>query len=56
MKFERGQLVNYVLSTRPGKITLPVIVLKRTSFTHIYEVYDIVGGNKLLLAQWSLEA
>ena len=64
MKFKRGQLVNYILFTKPGKRTLrPVIVLKEVSDTpdgrlniELYEVYDIANGGNHVVALWSLEA
>ena len=63
MRFERGQLVNYILFTKPGKRTLrPVIVLKEVSDTQdrrnmeIYEVYDIASRDNHVVAHWSLEA
>ena len=63
MRFERGQLVNYILFTKSGKRTLrPVIVLKEVSDTQdrrnmeIYEVYDIVSKDNHVVAYWSLEA
>ena len=63
MKFKRGQLVNYILFTKPGKRTLrPVIVLKEVSDTpdrrnvEIYEVYDIASKENHVVAHWSLEA
>ena len=64
MRFKRGQLVNYILFTKPGKRTLrPVIVLKEASDTpdgrlnmEIYEVYDIVSRDNHVVAHWSLEA
>ena len=65
MKFKRGQLVNYILFTKPGKRTLrPVIVLKEVSDTpdadgrlnmELYEVYDIANGGNHVVAHWSLE-
>jgi hypothetical protein len=64
VKFKRGQLVNYILFTKPGKRTLrPVIVLKEVSDTpdgrlniELYEVYDIANGGNHVVALWSLEA
>tara|TARA_R110002020_G_scaffold416351_1_gene625674 strand:- start:1137 stop:1328 length:192 start_codon:yes stop_codon:yes gene_type:complete len=63
VKFERGQLVNYILFTKPGKRTLrPAIVVKEYPDTHdrrnmeLYEVYDIANGDNHIVAHWSLEA
>lgn len=63
MRFERGQLVNYILFTKSGKRTLrPVIVLHEVSDTwdernmEIYEVYDIASKDNHVVAYWSLEA
>ena len=64
MEFERGQLVNYILFTKPGKRTLrPVIVLKEVSDTwersmdiEIYEVYNIASRANHIVAHWLLEA
>jgi hypothetical protein len=63
VKFERGQLVNYILFTKPGKRTLrPVIVLRECAATQdrsnmeLYEVYDIANRDNHIVAHWSLEA
>jgi hypothetical protein len=63
VRFERGQLVNYIRFTKQGKRTLqPVIVLYEVSDTwdqcnmEIYEVYDIVSKDNHVVAYWSLEA
>lgn len=63
MKFERGQLVNRVVYSKPGKRTLqPVIVLKEAPDTagrrnmELYEVYDIANRDNHIVAHWSLEA